>query len=156
MNISPSLPLISVEENSSAGPILLITQLSRLISRRSTPELLGQTLKEVAVLAYLREYQEPTQQQLTEGLCIDTNYCVMLLNDLEASGLVERRRDPSDRRRHIVTMTEQGRKALHQAEAAQQTLEDEILGALDASERSELSSLMRKAIRGQSTTATHH
>ncbi|MGC2485428.1 MAG: MarR family winged helix-turn-helix transcriptional regulator [Acidimicrobiales bacterium] len=145
-----------MEENSSAGPILLITQLSRLISRRSTPELLGQTLKEVAVLAYLREYQEPTQQQLTEGLCIDTNYCVMLLNDLEASGLVERRRDPSDRRRHIVTMTEQGRKALHQAEAAQQTLEDEILGALDASERSELSSLMRKAIRGQSTTATHH
>ena len=151
MNISPSLPLISVEENSSTGPILLITQLSRLISRRSTPELLGQTLKEVAVLAYLREYQEPTQQQLTEGLCIDTNYCVMLLNDLEASGLVERRRDPADRRRHIVTMTEQGRKALHQAEAAQQTLEDEILGALDADERSELSHLMRKAIKGQST-----
>ncbi|HTT58888.1 MAG TPA: MarR family winged helix-turn-helix transcriptional regulator [Acidimicrobiales bacterium] len=140
-----------MEENSSTGPILLITQLSRLISRRSTPELLGQTLKEVAVLAYLREYQEPTQQQLTEGLCIDTNYCVMLLNDLEASGLVERRRDPADRRRHIVTMTEQGRKALHQAEAAQQTLEDEILGALDADERSELSHLMRKAIKGQST-----
>lgn len=151
MNISPSLPLISVEENSSTGPILLITQLSRLISRRSTPELLGQTLKEVAVLAYLREYEEPTQQQLTEGLCIDTNYCVMLLNDLEASGLVERRRDPTDRRRHIVTMTEQGRKALHQAEAAQQTLEDEILGALDSNERSELSHLMRKAIKGQST-----
>jgi DNA-binding MarR family transcriptional regulator len=151
MNISPSLPLISVEENSSTGPILLITQLSRLISRRSTPELLGQTLKEVAVLAYLREYQEPTQQQLTEGLCIDTNYCVMLLNDLEASGLVERRRDPADRRRHIVTMTEQGRKALHQAEAAQQTLEDEILGALDSNERAELSHLMRKAIKGQST-----
>jgi DNA-binding MarR family transcriptional regulator len=151
MNISTSLPLISVEENSSTGPILLITQLSRLISRRSTPELLGQTLKEVAVLAYLREYQEPTQQQLTEGLCIDTNYCVMLLNDLEASGLVERRRDPTDRRRHIVTMTEQGRKALHQAEAAQQTLEDEILGALDSTERSELSHLMRKAIKGQST-----
>ncbi len=153
MNISPSLPLISVEENSSTGPILLITQLSRLISRRSTPELLGQTLKEVAVLAYLREYQEPTQQQLTEGLCIDTNYCVMLLNDLEASGLVERRRDPTDRRRHIVTMTEQGRKALHQAEAAQQTLEDEILGALDSTERAELSHLMRKAIKGQSTNS---
>ncbi len=153
MNISPSLPLISVEENSSTGPILLITQLSRLISRRSTPELLGQTLKEVAVLAYLREYQEPTQQQLTEGLCIDTNYCVMLLNDLEASGLVERRRDPTDRRRHIVTMTEQGRKALHQAESAQQTLEDEILGALDSTERTELSHLMRKAIKGQSSNS---
>ena len=105
------------------------------------------------MLAYLREYQEPTQQQLTEGLCIDTNYCVMLLNDLEASGLVERRRDPTDRRRHIVTMTEQGRKALHQAESAQQTLEDEVLGALDSNERAELSQLMRKAIKGHNTNS---
>jgi DNA-binding MarR family transcriptional regulator len=151
MNIHTSLPLISMEENSSTGPILLLTQLSRLISRKSTPELLGQTLKELATLSYLRDYREPTQQQLTEGLCIDTNYCVMLLNDLEASGLVERRRDPADRRRHIVTMTEQGRKALHQAEAAQQTLEDEILGALNAEERSQLAHLSRKAIDGQGT-----
>jgi len=144
-----------MEENSSTGPILLLTQLSRLISRKSTPELLGQTLKELATLSYLRDYREPTQQQLTEGLCIDTNYCVMLLNDLEESGLVERRRDPSDRRRHIVTMTEQGRKALHQAEAAQQTLEDEILGALNTEERSQLAHLLRKAIDGQGTQSTN-
>jgi DNA-binding MarR family transcriptional regulator len=155
MNIDTSLPLISMEENSSTGPILLLTQLSRLINRRSTPELLGQTLKELATLSYLRDYREVSQQALTEGLCIDTNYCVMLLNDLESSGLVERRRDPADRRRHIVTMTEQGRKALHQAEAAQQTLEDEILGALDAEERSTLAHLLRKAIEGQSTNAAN-
>ena len=153
MNIDTSLPLISMEENPSTGPILLLTQLSRLISRRSTPELLGQTLKELAALSYLRDYHQPTQQQLTEGLCIDTNYCVMLLNDLEASGLVERRRDPADRRRHIVTMTEQGRKALSRAEAAQQTLEDEILGGLNAEERSTLAHLLRTAIEGQTTNA---
>lgn len=144
-----------MEENSSTGPILLVTQLSRLISRRSTPELLGQTLKELGVLSYLRDYHQPTQQQLTEGLCIDTNYCVMLLNDLEDSGLVERRRDPTDRRRHIVSMTEQGRKALHQAEAAQQTLEDEILGALNATQRSELSHLLRQAIDGQNAISSN-
>lgn len=144
-----------MEENSSTGPILLLTQLSRLINRQSTPELLGQTLKELATLSYLRDYREVSQQALTEGLCIDTNYCVMLLNDLESSGLVERRRDPADRRRHIVTMTEQGRKALHQAEAAQQTLEDEILGALNAEERSTLAHLLRKAIEGQSTNSAN-
>jgi DNA-binding MarR family transcriptional regulator len=155
MNIDTSLPLTSMEENSSTGPILLLTQLSRLINRRSTPELLGQTLKELGVLSYLRDYREVSQQALTEGLCIDTNYCVMLLNDLESSGLVERRRDPADRRRHIVSMTEQGRKALHQAEAAQQTLEDEILGALDPEERSKLAHLLRKAIEGQSANAAN-
>jgi DNA-binding MarR family transcriptional regulator len=87
-------------------------------------------------------------------LCIDANYCVLLLNDLEDSGLVERRRDPTDRRRHIVSMTEEGSKALEHAEAAQQTLEDEMLGALKTDERTTLAHLLRKAIDGQATNAS--
>jgi DNA-binding MarR family transcriptional regulator len=51
-------------------------------------------------------------------------------------------------------MTDQGRKALHQAEAAQQTLEDEILVALDPEERSTLAHLLRKAIDGQGGAPT--
>ena len=151
MNIVESLPLISMDENSSTGPILLLTQLSRLVNRRSTPELLGQTLKELAALSFLRDYDETTQHAFSDGLCIDANYCVLLLNELEAEDLVERRRDPADRRRHIVSMTDQGRKALHQAEQAQQTLEDEILGALSQEERTTLAHLLRKAIDGQNT-----
>jgi len=154
MNIDTSLPLIPMDENSSTGPILLLTQLSRLVSRRSTPELIGHTLKELAAMSFLRDYNETTQQFLTEGLCIDANYCVLLLNELEESGLVERRRDPSDRRRHIVSLTEQGRKSLQQAEAAQQTLEDVILGALGDDERAALAHLLRKAIDGQGVAAT--
>jgi len=149
MNISKSLPLSPMDENNSTGPILLLSQLSRLVNRRSTPELLGQTLKELGTLSYLRDYRETTQQALQDGLCIDANYCVLLLNELEADGLLERRRDPTDRRRHIVSMTEQGRRALDQAEQAQQTLEDEILGALSEKERSTLAHLLRKAIDGQ-------
>jgi DNA-binding MarR family transcriptional regulator len=143
-----------MDENSSTGPILLLTQLSRLVSRRSTPELLGQTLKELAALSFLRDYDETSQQALTDGLCIDANYCVLLLNDLEANDFVERRRDPSDRRRHLVSMTELGRQALRQAEAAQQSLEDEILGALNEQERNELAHLLRKAIDGVNVHAT--
>ena len=154
MNIDNSLLFEPMDENST-GPILLLTQLSRLVSRRSTPELLGQTLKELAALSFLRDYAETTQQALTEGLCIDANYCVLLLNDLEAADYVERRRDPVDRRRHIVTMTDLGRKALHQAEAAQQTLEDEILVALSEEERAKLAHLLRKAIDGQNSTVPH-
>ena len=154
MNIDTSLLLSPMDENSSTGPILLLTQLSRLVSRRSTPELLGQTLKELAALSYLRDYDEVTQQALVDGLCIDTNYCVLLLNDLETNDLVQRRRDPSDRRRHLVSMTEEGRKALHRAEAAQQTLEDDILGALNEEERAKLAHLLRKAIEGQNVGAS--
>jgi DNA-binding MarR family transcriptional regulator len=142
-----------MDENTSTGPILLITQLSRLVNRRSTPELLGRTLKELAALSFLRDCDETTQQSLSDGLCIDANYCVLLLNELEAEDLVERRRDPTDRRRHIVSMTDQGRTSLHQAEQAQQSLEDEILGALSAEERSKLAHLLRKAIEGQNIAA---
>jgi DNA-binding MarR family transcriptional regulator len=148
-----------MDENLSTGPILLLTQLSRLVSRRSTPELLGQTLKELAALSFLRDYDEVTQQALTEGLCIDANYAVLLLNDLESSDYVERRRDPSDRRRHIVKMTPQGREALHRAEAAQQTLEDEILEGLTSEERGELAHLLRKALvvhTASNTSNEHH
>lgn len=138
-----------MDDHSSTGPILLLTQLSRLVNRRSTPELLGQTLKELAALSYLRDYHEVSQQGLAEGLGIDANYCVLLLNELEANELVERRRDPADRRRHIVSMTEHGRAALHQAEQAQQTLEDSVLAGLSVDERHELAHLLRKAIDSQ-------
>jgi DNA-binding MarR family transcriptional regulator len=118
--------------------------------------LLGQTLKELAALSFLRDFDESTQQALTDGLCIDANYCVLLLNDLESADYVERRRDPADRRRHIVTMTDEGREALHRAEAAQQTLEDEILVALSPEERTTLAHLLRKALDGQTTSGAPH
>jgi DNA-binding MarR family transcriptional regulator len=53
-------------------------------------------------------------------------------------------------------MTEDGKKALHRAEAAQQSLEDEILVALSPEERSTLAHLLRKAIDGQNAVANSH
>ena len=43
---------------------------------------------------------------------VDPNNCVLLLNELDDHGFVERRRDPQDRRRHIVVITAAGLKAL--------------------------------------------
>jgi DNA-binding MarR family transcriptional regulator len=59
---------------------------------------------------------------------------------------VERRRDPADRRRHIVDITEPGLAALEQAESAQGSIEDEILGRLSESERATLRQLLVKAL----------
>ncbi|CAO5158170.1 Transcriptional regulator, MarR family [Frankia sp. AiPs1] len=132
----------------TSGPIVLLTRLSRLVHRASTPELLGISLKDLAALAYLRDHARTTQRALTEGLCIDANYCVLLLNELEAAGLAERRRDPADRRRHLVTVTEAGRLALERAEQAQETIEDEILAGLDPEERDTLTRLLARALDG--------
>ena len=67
---------------------------------------------------------------------------------LEQLGHVSRRRDPADRRRHIVELTAAGRRALARAERAQEAIEDDVLGALDAEERATLWRLLTRALYG--------
>jgi DNA-binding MarR family transcriptional regulator len=72
---------------------------------------------------------------------------VLLLNELEQLDYVARLRDPHDRRRHVVRITPAGRKALNRAERAQETIEDDVLGALDEQERKTLRELLMRALR---------
>jgi MarR family transcriptional regulator, temperature-dependent positive regulator of motility len=127
------------------GSMNLLTRLSRGIYARATTDILGMRLKQFITLDYLRELGGTTQQQLGETLHLDRNNCVILLNDLEDDGYVERRRDPTDRRRHLVEMTPAGHEALEHAEVKLETLEDEVIGNLTAEERSTLHRLLKKA-----------
>jgi DNA-binding MarR family transcriptional regulator len=133
----------------ATGSIVLLTRLARQVYRRSTVDLVGMSLKDLAVLAYLRDSGVAAQQALAEALCIDANNCVLVLNELEAAGFVERRRDPADRRRHLVELTTGGRHALEAAERAQGSVEDDILRALSIKEREELQQLLCRALEGQ-------
>lgn len=111
-----------------------------------TDDLLGLRLKEYVALANLREHNPVAQQELGEILCIDANNLVLLLNDLEAAGLALRRRDPEDRRRHLVEITDDGLRALEDAEEGIETVEDDVLAGLSAPERRELRDLLTKAL----------
>jgi DNA-binding MarR family transcriptional regulator len=128
----------------------LLTRLSRVVYRSATPEVLGVKLKELVALSYLRESTKATQQKLAKTLMMDANNCVILLNGLEEEGLIERVRDTEDRRRHIVTMTQKGQKALEKAERQLETVEGDVLGNLDARERDELRELLAKALEDHS------
>jgi DNA-binding MarR family transcriptional regulator len=100
----------------------------------------------MVVLAYLRDHRSASQQVLTEDLSMDSNTGVLVLNDLEDLEFVERRRDPADRRRHIVDITDAGLEALERAEVAQGSIEDEILGGLSDAERVTFRRLLVKAL----------
>jgi DNA-binding MarR family transcriptional regulator len=141
--------MAQTQTQTATGPIVLLTQLARVVYRRSTVELVGMRLRELGALAYLRDHQLASQHALSKALSLDANNCVLLLNDLEALHYVERRRDPVDRRRHLVELTTKGRVALERAERAQGSVEDEILGALDAEERSTLQRLLSRALEGE-------
>jgi DNA-binding MarR family transcriptional regulator len=128
------------------GSLVLLTRLSRLVYRRATEAVLGMRLKQYVALTYLQHMPGVGQRQLGDLLMLDANNCVLLLNDIEAAGWAERRRDPDDRRRHIVEITESGREALFRAERAIDGLEEEVLGSLSPDERETLRDLLGRAM----------
>jgi DNA-binding MarR family transcriptional regulator len=134
--------------DSSAGSMVLLTRLNRLVYRHATEEALGMRLKQFALLSMLRDQGSVSQQALGEQMHVDANNLVLLLNDAEANGWVERRRDPTDRRRHIVVLTDAGVEALKHAEEAIEDVEDQVLGPLNAEERANLRRLLQKAAGG--------
>jgi DNA-binding MarR family transcriptional regulator len=142
----PDTLQITMSVDTSPGTIVMLLRLAKTVHKRSTEDLLGITIRQMMLLSYLRAAAPAQQQQVCESLWLDPNNCVLLLNELEDMGYVERRRDPIDRRRHVVELTDDGRHALERAEQAQESLEDEILGPLSEEERATLRSLLRRAL----------
>jgi DNA-binding MarR family transcriptional regulator len=140
--------IVTMGPTTGPGTITLLTRLSKQVHRRTPEELLGMRWRHFIVLSYLAEYDGVPQQDLGEVLCMDANNLVLLLNELEASDFARRRRDPEDRRRHIVEITDAGRAALRRGERAREAIEDDVLGALDNDERESLRALLAKALHG--------
>jgi DNA-binding MarR family transcriptional regulator len=128
--------------------MVLLTRLAKQVYRRSSEEPPGIHMRLLMALSYVRDHDSTLQQELAEALCMDANNVVLLLNELEDLGYITRRRDPDDRRRHLVNLTEEGSRALTSAERAQETIEDDVLRALDPSERATLWQLLTRALQG--------
>jgi DNA-binding MarR family transcriptional regulator len=94
------------------------------------------------ILTVLGERSSETQGAIADALGYDRGQLVGLLDELEERGLVERRRDPNDRRRHIVRITADGEKMLRRLRALSTEIEDEFLSPLSDAERANLHALL--------------
>jgi DNA-binding MarR family transcriptional regulator len=128
--------------------ITLLTQLSKALHRRTSEELLGMRLKAYLVLTYIRDHPGTTQQELEHAMLMDANGVVIILNELEAMGFSIRRRDPNDRRRHIVELSASGARALERADKARESIEEDVLAPLNPDERVAFRSLVERVLDG--------
>src|SRR6201996_7980198 len=133
----------------TTGTMGLLSQLNRVVYRRATEDVLGMKLKQLITLEILARNEGCLQQELGQTLMVDANNCVLLLNDLDERGYVERQRDPRDRRRHIVVIPAAGLKALDKGQAKLEELEGEGLANLEIDDRERLRDLLAHAMEGQ-------
>ena len=90
----------------------------------------GLHARQFGALMVLRARGPLSQRGLGAAQGVDRTTTVAVLDALQARGLIERRRDPSDRRIHTVHLTAEGERVLRRAEREVLQAEGRFLAAL--------------------------
>jgi DNA-binding MarR family transcriptional regulator len=133
------------------SPGFLLSRVGYAIKAQSIGEFaeLGFAPQHFGVLAVLGEGARETQATIADALRLDRSQMVGLLDELEKRGLIERKRDPQDRRRQAVSLTDDGRKMLVDLRKTVKRVEDEFLAPLSPADRQTLHDLLLRL-------AVHH
>jgi len=96
------------------------------------------------VLKQLQVFGSCSQGELADALGIDYSNLASVTGQLYGRGLIERDRDPADRRRYVVQLTAEGVQLLADADNAIKAGEEDMLQSLEDSEREQLWELLRR------------
>lgn len=134
----------SLIERHCSSPGLLLALLGQDAMHRLRDAHTAHDLKprQFQLLGLLHDHGPMGQRDLGHAMATDPSILVTLLNPLEADGFVARNRDPTDRRRHVVTLTATGKHQLDRATQAQRQAEDAIFAGLNAEQRAQLGALL--------------
>jgi DNA-binding MarR family transcriptional regulator len=105
---------------------------------------LGLRPKHFAVLNAIALSDGASQQEIGGRMGLDPSGLVGAIDELERMGLVARRRDPADRRRNVLALTEDGTAMLRRARRLVSDGARELLGPLDDDEVQALVALLGK------------
>jgi DNA-binding MarR family transcriptional regulator len=110
---------------------------------------LGLEQRQAGMLVRLAENDGRSQQAIAELMGVNPTRMVFLTDELEKLGLVERRRNPADRRSHALYLTEAGIAMLARVREVTRAHEAAITAGLSGAERAQLTTLLRRLVRDQ-------
>ena len=116
------------------------------------------TLGQFDILATLRRQAGKgglTPTQLLRSVVLSSGGMTSRLDKLEATGLIDRKPDPSDRRGVVVSLTAKGRKVIDAATATRFEEAQDSLPELSAADRKALADMLRSWLNQMVTASAH-
>jgi DNA-binding MarR family transcriptional regulator len=101
------------------------------------------------ILSWVERLQPVSQKQISDRLGTDPSDLVATFDMLERAGFVTRSRDPRDRRRYSLTLTESGEEQLRRFRVIAAEVQEELLAPLDDDERETLQRLVERVVEHQ-------
>ena len=98
------------------------------------------------LMAVLCDSGEMSQTALADMLDIRPQSLSELISKTENEGLVTRRRDKSDKRRTLVSLTDEGKKSVMRFREANRKVSAEFLSSLNENEKNELYVILSKLV----------
>jgi len=88
-----------------------------------------------SILYFIYNNNGCTQQQICNNLAIDKTAMVKVIDYLIKLGFVERTKNPTDRREHIITLTKKGMKQTGEVVSAFKQLDEKIFSGISDQDR---------------------
>jgi DNA-binding MarR family transcriptional regulator len=110
---------------------------------------IGMRARYFFVLAALAGGPELSQQDLSRLLNLDPTTVVTVIDETERNQHVERRRNPADRRRYNLILTDAGREALMEADRVATEAESAFFRSLEGSEREAMRGMLGRILTGR-------
>ena len=119
----------------------------------------GLTALQYTALTVLERHPDLTAAHLARHSFVTSQSMADMVTDLLDRGLIERHRDPADRRRLVIALTAEGQRLLDDLRPEAAALERRMLAPLSSAEAAQLRhsvELCRQALRRADTGAGDH
>lgn len=143
---------------SAPGAAFLLTQIGTLAAARFAERIgeLDLTPPQTGLLRAVAVTPGQSQQALARHLGTPPSRLVALVDDLAERGLLERRRNPDDRRLHALHLTDAGRELMRRIGEVARAHDDDICRGLDEHERVTLAALLARIAADHDLTPGVH